>query len=478
MNILNLNHPSKKLKLILLLVFLLAAIPLAVYQLQQQQFFRQFAWHTNQSAVATCPTDNESVAIQLSFTNSETSKDMDVKATDLQTKETVDLGTVKHGETMSGQINTGLSTIDDGSVIFNLKWTDKSPGTDAFKADYKGIEKCPSPTPTIPFCPADQPKNQGYCRWDLQENAVAYDVVIKETESGNIIKSETLQHPASQSAFLLEPNKTYQCIVNSVNACGAGVTTEGPQKNCPALTPTPTVPYCPAQPDNEAVCVWDDLPGAKEYIVTVIDFDTGKPVKSVTVDYPTNRVVFEREPGITYQCKVSAVNICSVSEETEGPPSICSVPTPTPTGTPSITPSTSPTPTNTPSITPTDVPIPTPSTGASPTPTPTTPPTPTPSPTPTATPTPSPTPTPTRVPTPTPTLQPTPTPTLSPTPTPTPTPTIVVNTPTPTPTTPPGVIANNTPIPSIAPTGLFETTTIIAVATILITVIGAFLFIF
>lgn len=450
------------------MVILLAGIPLALYQLQRQQIFRQFAWNTQQSAVATCPTDNESVTIQLSFSNRESSKDIDVNVTDLQTKKSVDLGTVKHGETMTGQINTGVSTLKDGSVIFNLKATDKSPGTDAFKADYKGVEKCPAPTPTQPFCPADQPKDQGYCRWDLQENAAAYDVVIKEIESGKIIKTETVQHPASQSAFLIEPDKTYQCSVNSVNACGAGIAAEGPQKKCPTPTPTPTVPFCPAQPETEAECTWDDLQGAKEYIVTITDVDTGETVKTITAKSPTNRVVFPREPGKTYQCSVSASNACGVNKEIQGPPSTCSVPTPTPTGTPPVT----PIPTNTPSPTPTDVPIPTPSKGLTSTPSPTTPP----SPTPTPTRTPTPTPTPTSVSTPTSTPQPTPTPT--PTPTSTPIPPTPTATPIPPPTNTPVVIANNTPVPSIAPTGVFETTAIVAAAAILLTVIGAFFFLF
>src|SRR3712207_7101243 len=48
------------------------------------------------------------------------------------------------------------TSINKGSVVFNLKWTDKSPGTDTVKADYSAVGQCAAPTPSIPYCPEDQ----------------------------------------------------------------------------------------------------------------------------------------------------------------------------------------------------------------------------------------------------------------------------------------------------------------------------------
>jgi hypothetical protein len=250
---------------------------------------------------------------------------------------------------------------------------------------------------------------------------------------------------------------------------------------------------------SQSVCSWDQLPGVSQYHVSVVDVDSGQIVKSGTVASPDAQFVFPSAAGKTYQCSVSAENVCGIGDVTKSDKSTCPVPTPTPavcvpnqstctwdalpgvdtynvkvidTNTGSTVKSGTVTSPNTSfdfpslpaetyqcSVTPVNVcgtgpttkgqpvtcgtPTPTPTGTLTPTPTPTETPTPTPIlPTPTGTLTPSPTPTAT----PTPTNQPTPTPrpTYTPIPTPTPFPTY---TPIPTPT----LYPTYTPAPTLTP---------------------------
>ncbi len=108
------------------------------------------AWHTDQTAESVC-IDGE-VYIKISFTNTEaegSGLSMDVVATDIQTGASVDLGTVEPGETKPGQIATGVnSLIRDGTVRFDLRWSDGHPGLDTRRADYSAITCKSSPTPS------------------------------------------------------------------------------------------------------------------------------------------------------------------------------------------------------------------------------------------------------------------------------------------------------------------------------------------
>jgi len=464
------------------LLIIIAAIPLVLYQVNKQQFFKQFAWDVSQTAESVCVLDDETASIQLSFTNNESEHDLRVRATDFQTGKTIDLGVVEHGDTATGQIDTGLKTIEDGFVNFYTSPVDGSRDEEAYKTDYTGIDKC-EPQKAY-FCPADQPVNQAYCRWDLEEGATGYEVTIKEVGTDKIIKQETLEHPASQSAFLFYPDKTYQCTVKAVNPCGTSDGTDSNETRCPLPTPTPG-PYCPAEPDNEARCAWDNLSGAEEYVVNVVELETGETVKTETVKYPTNSLVFPRTSGRTYVCHVTASNACGTGEESESPPEKCDTPTPSPTSpvtpgptvpgeTPTVTypPGVnSPTPTRGP--TPTYVPIPSLSPTPTLTPGPTNTPVPTPTNIPTATPRPTNTPMPTNTPAPTFTPQPTytPAPTYTPQPTWTPAPQQQSGR-----TNSQQYSTQNTPIPSIAATGIFDNTIVVGIVSIIITAIGALLF--
>lgn len=370
---LTLHKPSKQTALIIVLVILLIGLPLTLYQSQIQQIFRQFAWQTTQSATAICSPNSSNIILKVQFSNQEQDKDLDVVAKDLQTGESVNLGTVKRGESASGDIDTGLESIDDGSVIFTI--AEGNSGTEEFTANYLAVEGCVTPSPTGQVC-----QNQGFCRWDPLENANEYNVIVKETESGDTIKEEKVQFPVAEVAFPIEPGKTYQCMVNPVNACGVGTEATSPEKSC---TITEKL-FCPDDPQNKSSCLWDPLTGANEYKVDIIDADTDEVLRSEIVTHPDNRLIFQTEPDKTYTCKVTPVNQCTEGPPVESEPNRCIVPSSTPTPEPSSTPAptatpTPPVPTETPVPTPTSTPVPT----STPMPTPTSEPTPTRIPTPT-----------------------------------------------------------------------------------------------
>lgn len=163
---------SPKFITIAIALIALVAIPLTIIQVQNQQNIQQEAddtgtlWLTDQSASTSCPTNGSGVEITVTFTNTEprrSSTDMDVIATDQQTGEEVDMGSIRGGETKSAVIKTGRETLDSGSVKFFLTWTDGHRGTDSRTARYKAVSKCvqPSPSPTdAPSstpAPSDQP---------------------------------------------------------------------------------------------------------------------------------------------------------------------------------------------------------------------------------------------------------------------------------------------------------------------------------
>lgn len=366
------HKPSNKTSIIIVLFILLLGIPLTLYQSQLQQFFKQFASQSNQSATAICSQNSTNLTISVQFKNAEPNKDAQVTVKDVQTGSSADLGQVKRGETKSGEIITESKSLKAGSVIFTIKWSDGS--SDQYYADYKAVDACAAPSAAPLACI----ENQGYCRWDSSENTVEYKVVVKEKVTGSIVKEETVKHPKTESAFPMDPKKSYQCSVSVVNACGVGKEEKSAEKSC---VPTDNT-YCPANPLTESSCVWDPLEGAKEYKVDIFEVESGKKIKSETVQAPIYRLTYPSEPGKGYKCSVSAVNACSESPATMSEPRVCAYPSATPEY---------PTPT---------VPYPT---NEVPTPTPTVAPTPTviPTPTPTLVPTNTPIPTPTRIPTPT-----------------------------------------------------------------------------
>ena len=385
------NASNKSKSVILTLIgIVLVGIPLSLYVITHQQIFQQFAFSTQQSAVAQCSSTAGSAVIQVSFANTESSQDINVTANDLQTGQFTNLGTVKHQETKSANIVTGKSSLANGSVIFKLTATNGS-SSDQVAATYKAISGCPV-TPSSSFCPDNGQNNQGLCQWDALPNAQGYNVVVKETDTGNIVQSISVDKNATQSAFPMTPGISYECTVTPTNECGNGTPATSPAKICTIPTPTPSPSTSPTPAvcnTTEGVCTWNALSGASSYNISVTDTTTGHVVKSGTVNTPNTQFAFPDNGVDTYQCSVSATNVCGQTPPVKSPPSTCTQPTPT------VTPSQAPTATPTPTPTPTATPTPTPTPTATPTPVPTA--TPTPTPTPTAIPTPTrvpPTPTP------------------------------------------------------------------------------------
>lgn len=376
MNNIRFQKLSKK-TLLLISLALLVSSGVLVYALQIQQDIRQRAsevsWFVGASAKAVCSPDTGSASIQVSFTNKETLRDIDVVAMDEESGEKTDLGTIKAGDTKTGVIQFDNDSRPKGTVTFDMTWTDGSSGKDSREAAYAAVSGCnKTPTPTsAPVCEIED-QDKGYCRWDGQDNATEYDVVVKERATGEIITERTVKHPTTEVPFVMEPLKSYTCSVTAKNACGTGESKTSPEKECPFPTPSPTrPPVCPVGPVKEGACVWDLSRGVAKYHVKVINSETGEVISEKDIAAPANKLVFPANPGDTYECSVKGINACAEGPEIKSSPKTCAPLTPTPTLTPSPTPTPTgtPTPTVTP-IPPTKTPTPTPRPTATPGPPP------------------------------------------------------------------------------------------------------------
>jgi hypothetical protein len=363
---------SKKTKPFLLVVLLIAVVvlPLTVYFLQKEQIFQNFAWETEQSAQSECSSSSGTAVINVTFTNTEssTSQDMNVTVTDIQTGASLDMGTVKAKETKTMTLDTKKTSLNKGTVIFNLSWAGGAPGTDTESATYNAVSTCPVPTPG--YCSATGQANEGYCEWDSLSGAQGYNVVVKEVDTGTIVQSINVSNDATESAFPMTPGEPYQCTVTPTNECGNGTPATSPQKICQQPTPTPTstpTPMPSVCSPTEGTCSWNTLQGATSYIVTVTDTTLGQTVNTGTVQAPGTSFSFPDNGTDTYVCRVSATNVCGQSPPSNSPPDSCTQPTPTPTVTPVPTNTPIPTPTSVPTVTPTPRPTATP---VPPTPTP------------------------------------------------------------------------------------------------------------
>lgn len=340
MNTVNVPKPSQKIPFLILLGVLLIGIPLTVIALQQTQIFQQFAWGTRQSAEAICEPEEGGAIINVSFTNTENSKSMDVVAKDLQSGKTVDLGTVKPKETKKGIIETESIELAKGSILFTMTWTDGSSGTDTRSAEYDAVEECED---TPPFCPANPEISEGVCKWDPVEGASGYEVEVTETGKGTVVKKELTAEDVSESSFPMVQGKGYECKVTPINVCSKGPSAKSPEKVC-TVPPTPTPPVCPVPPLKQGICTWDGSEGATEYKIVVKNKD-GEIVKEGKVPAPEKQFKFTADPEKTYICLVTPVGKCSEGPPAESPPTTCTVPSPTPTTPVPSQPVPSPTPT-------------------------------------------------------------------------------------------------------------------------------------
>ena len=88
--------------------------------------------------------------------------------------------------------------------------------------------------------------NQATCAWDPVINAITYHYKIIDVGTSAVISEGDVQNPTTQIAFTSQANKTYKCIVNALNSCGAGP--EGQATATCSISPTPTVTGVPPTP--------------------------------------------------------------------------------------------------------------------------------------------------------------------------------------------------------------------------------------
>lgn len=219
------------------------------------------AWYTGQNAWSEC-SENKAV-IKVSFTNKEPKDNpekwsMNVVAKDTQTGNSVDLGTVKPGETVTGTINTGQCSIAKGQVKFILKWTDGRKGGDTKWADYKKKNCCPCPTATpILVTPSPTP---------MPTDTPVPSDTPPPTASETPVPTST-DTPRATDTPTEAPIATYTHTATATARDTATVTATATSTQAPpSLTPThppltPTKPTPTEEPESEAkdVCFEKDV---------------------------------------------------------------------------------------------------------------------------------------------------------------------------------------------------------------------------
>lgn len=156
--------PSFSLPVVVEIIFfigVIVGIPLAIIQLQQQQNIRSDAWAFTASAVSSCPTDKSQAIITATFRNTEpvrTSTVMNVKVTDIQTGKIIYLNNIAGGQTKSGQILTGRSSLTASTVSFRMTWADNhNSDVHTYSANYSAVSNCSAPSPTPTKTPTPKP---------------------------------------------------------------------------------------------------------------------------------------------------------------------------------------------------------------------------------------------------------------------------------------------------------------------------------
>jgi hypothetical protein len=73
---------------------------------------------------------------------------------------------------------------------------------------------------TYPHCDASNncSLTQANCTWSAVAGVTGYQLTVTETDSNTIVKTEAVT--GTSSIFNVTQNKTYQCDVQAVNACG------------------------------------------------------------------------------------------------------------------------------------------------------------------------------------------------------------------------------------------------------------------
>lgn len=350
-----------------------------------------FAWDTDESVQAYCNPLGE-IVLEVSFENTEPNQDkysMDVKATDLQTGKSVDLGTVKAGETKTGQIITGETQLDDGQVRFDLTWSDGRSGTDRRNVAYDALacQAQPTPTPTIPSseCPyitQNDVEKLENLSWDGSRLRVSGQGDAKVTFKEPIYVSKFIGidwDTTTEDPTVATLNQSPSGSINISQVTESGDSfTEVVDQLITSIDIKPGTHHNEDRQDSTSfsveVCPEPETTPTPTDVLTPTPTDVITPTPSVTMapsPTPEDDTHAECRLGLCVEVPGPGADACFNDSECVGV-----TPSPTPVGNPE------PTPTNTPSPTPTMTP--------SPTPTPTTPPAGAPEPTNTPTPTPTP----------------------------------------------------------------------------------------
>ncbi len=123
-------------------------------------------------------------------------------------------------------------------------------------------EACPAPaapastTVQYPHMDGDNFElTQADCGWESVEEATTYNISITETDTGKLIRDDSVPASTTGVTFPVTQGMTYKCEIEAVNDCGtvSAVTadeqicsTEGliisPSPTAPPVTPIPTTP--------------------------------------------------------------------------------------------------------------------------------------------------------------------------------------------------------------------------------------------
>ena len=202
---------------ILILAVVAAGIPLALSQTQVQQILTGRAWSSTQSASAICGPTGTAI-INVRFTNQEASRKMLVKAVDVQSGKSVDLGTVAGGGTGIGEINTLKTSLTASQVTFNLAWADAPATKDVRSAPYTAVSTCIAPTPTR--TPTPRPTNT-----PTPKPSNAPTPTATKTPTPTATKTPTPTNPASSA---------------TPTTCPTPGTVKNVKIQCPYCTPSPS----------------------------------------------------------------------------------------------------------------------------------------------------------------------------------------------------------------------------------------------
>lgn len=186
------------------------------------------AWLTKQNAGAYC-TDEGTVGINVSFSNTEPDKPiwcMKVVAIDQQSGKRIDFGNVNAGDTVTGDIDIGESSITSGQVKFELTWCDGRSGSDVRYAQYDATTcQEPSPTPTLtPTLTPTPPETI------TPSPSTTPGVTVTPTPTQGVTPSITLTPTPGISTT---PTPTTPSVTSNPSSTPT---------NTPTATPTPTTP--------------------------------------------------------------------------------------------------------------------------------------------------------------------------------------------------------------------------------------------